>query len=65
MTADVIRFPARRGRCIWVLTENEGEWIVLAGENGWLHGDLFDAIADAQWMSTNCGLPIRLKETAP
>ena len=38
---------------------NEGGWLVLAGDHGWLHGDLHEAFEDAQWLSENLGLPIR------
>jgi hypothetical protein len=35
-----------------------GGWYVLAGDNGWLHGDRRSAVDDALWMSKNLGLPI-------
>jgi hypothetical protein len=64
MSGTVIRFPGRRSRVIWVFTEAEGEWLVLAGEHGWLHGDIADAHANACWLAANCGLPIRMRVPA-
>jgi hypothetical protein len=65
MSADVIRFPGRRSRVIWLLHECAGGWLLLVGSSGWLYGDLFDAIAAAQWMSANLGgLPIRMRVPA-
>ena len=31
------RFPMRRSSAVWIVRE-DGAWLVLAGENGWLHG---------------------------
>jgi hypothetical protein len=44
---------------IWILPLAESGWLVLHGARGWLHGDYGDAIADAQWLARNAGLPIR------
>jgi hypothetical protein len=55
---NIVRFPARHMRCIWVLRENAA-LIVVAGDHGWLFGDFRAAHADAQWLSKNLGLPIR------
>ena len=38
---------------------NEGGWLVLAGDHGWLHGDPGAAFEDARWLSENLGQPIR------
>lgn len=63
MSAAVIRFPARRSNCIWLLLDCDG-WLVLFHEYGWLHGSYAAALADARWLSRNLGLPIRRKEAA-
>ena len=54
----------RRTACIWLMPEAEGEWLVLAGEHGWAHGDYDAARDDARWLARNLGLPIRRKEAA-
>jgi hypothetical protein len=59
------RFPMRHAACVWLLAEDEGKWLVLAGEHGWSHGDYDAARDDARWMARNLGLPIRRKEAAP
>jgi hypothetical protein len=46
-------------RCVWVLRADAGGWLVLAGDNGWLHGNFRSAMHDAYWLSQNLGLPIR------
>lgn len=58
MTAEVIRFPARRSTVI-LLTSTEDGWIIIAGDHGWLHGDRSSALADARWLSRNLRLPVR------
>jgi hypothetical protein len=56
----LIRFPARRSSCVWLLRENGGGWLVLVGSHGWHHGDHRTALDDARWLSANLGgLPIR------
>jgi hypothetical protein len=60
MSSDrIIRFPARRGRAIWVLPLAESGWLVLARGHGWLHGDRRSALEDAEWLARNLGFPIR------
>ena len=54
----VIRFPARRASCVWVVLDGDG-WLVLAGSHGWAHGDYDAALADARWLARNLNLPIR------
>jgi hypothetical protein len=54
----IIRFPPRRSAAVWILND-EGAWLVLAGSNGWLHGDRSAAFEDAQWLARNLQLPIR------
>ena len=53
------RFPMRRAACIWLLRETGGAWLVLARDHGWLHGNRCTALADAQWLGRNLGLPVR------
>jgi hypothetical protein len=55
----VIRFPGRHIACVWLLREGVG-FLVLARGHGWLHGSRSEAIADAQWLAANLGLPIRV-----
>ena len=57
--SSIIRFPPRRSAAVWLMRAREGGWLVLARGHGWLHGDRNSAIADAQWLAENYGLPIR------
>jgi hypothetical protein len=41
-----------------LLRECDG-WLVLARDHRWTHGDYYSALADAEWMARNLGLPIR------
>ena len=59
MTAEIINFPPRRSACVWMLRD-DGCWLVLAGENGWLHGSSVHALQDAAWLAENLSLPIRV-----
>ena len=61
MSNAIERFPMRRAACVRLLREG-GAWLVLALEHGWLHGDRCAALADAQWLGRNLGLPIRETE---
>ena len=54
----VIRFPARRASCVWVVLDGDG-WLGLAGSHGWMHGTMAAALADARWLTRNLNLPIR------
>jgi hypothetical protein len=54
----------RRAACVWLLLDCDG-WLVLARDHGWIHDDYYSALADAQWMARNLGLPVRYRETAP
>ena len=58
------RFPMRHMACVWLLPEPSGAWLVLAREHGWFHGSYLAALADAQWLARNLGLPIRFKGVA-
>ena len=50
VTARVLKFPTK---AIRVIRDGSGAWLVLAGSNGWLHGDHAAAMAE------NYGRPIR------
>lgn len=57
------RFPGRRAMCVWLLCVADG-WLVSARDHSWLHGSYAAALADAEWMARNLGLPIRYREAA-
>jgi hypothetical protein len=59
IAANVERFPPRRSMAIWLMRNYDDEWLVLAGANGWSHGDYHSALIDAKWLSENLDLPIR------
>jgi hypothetical protein len=61
---NIERFPMRRTACVWLLRETNSTWLVCAREHGWLHGSYLAALADAQWLARNLGLPIRFKGAA-
>jgi hypothetical protein len=65
MTARVVPFPLRaRLAAILVVPElGGGGWLALCGSHGWLFSAREAAIAEAKWLSCNCGLPVR--EIAP
>jgi len=54
----VVRFPARRAACVWLIRQSE-TWLVLARGHGWLHGRYQDALADAYWLARNLGVAVR------
>jgi hypothetical protein len=58
---DVYRFPPRRSAAIRIVGDGAA-WLVLAREHGWLHGSRAEAIADAQWLALNLGIPVRGSE---
>jgi hypothetical protein len=58
-SADVIRFPPRRMRCVRIIREASGAWLVVALSHGWIFGDRRSAFAGARWLARNLGLPIR------
>jgi hypothetical protein len=60
----LVRFPPRRAAVVWLLLDRDG-WLVIARDHGWSFGDFPSALADAQWLSQNLGMPIRLKEVSP
>jgi hypothetical protein len=55
----LLRFPIRRLRVVLITPACEGGWFVLVGAHGWIFGSRADAIAEAQWLSENFGLPVR------
>jgi hypothetical protein len=60
MTAPVIPFKRKYAAAVFIVPAEEGGWLVLVGDDGWLHGSVLDAWADAQWMADNLNLPIRM-----
>jgi len=58
------RFPMPHSAVVWLLREASGAWLVLARDAGWIHGDYRSALADAEWMARNLGLPIRYRKAA-
>jgi hypothetical protein len=56
--ADIVPFP-RRSLAIWIARDGAA-WLVLVGNHGWLFGSRREAEHDAQWLSRNLGLPIRV-----
>jgi hypothetical protein len=54
----MIRFPARRGACVWIMREGRA-WLVVALGHGWLFGSRGEALADARWLARTLGLPVR------
>lgn len=61
---NLIRFPLRRIGAVIVVREH-GEWLSIAGGNGWAFGSFADACAEAQWLSQNMGLPVRVLRSVP
>jgi hypothetical protein len=60
----VVRLAPRR-YAIFVFPDLDGGWLTLAGPHGWLCGSRAEAIAEAQWLADNFGLPVRVREVAP
>jgi hypothetical protein len=58
--AQIIRFPARKAAAIFVTEAREGGVVVMAVEHCWLHGNSSGAFEDAEWLSKNLGMPIRV-----
>jgi hypothetical protein len=63
--AVVIRFPPRRVRCVRLVRDPSGGWLVVARSHGWLFEDRSAALADVQWLSRNLDLPIRDEQQGP
>jgi hypothetical protein len=53
--SNVVRFPTRNAAAIFIAKVVDGEWLVLARDHGWLHGDRRAALADAHWLRWNLG----------
>ena len=58
LQGQVIRFPSHAIAAVRVLCD-EGGWLTLCGDHGWLHDTRRDAIRAAAWLSAKCGLPLR------
>jgi hypothetical protein len=50
--------PRRAPAAVRITREGKA-WLVVVGAHGWLHGDERSALADARWLASNFGLPIR------
>jgi hypothetical protein len=60
LTSAVLRLPPRRFAAVFICEERSGGgWLALAGSHGWLCGSRADAIAEAEWLARNLGLPVR------
>jgi hypothetical protein len=57
--AQVVRLAPRRFFAILICPDRDGGWLALAGAHGWLFGSRADALAEARWLSSNFGLPVR------
>jgi hypothetical protein len=56
----LLKLPPRRAAAIFVVETSAGGWLVIAREHGWLHGDAVSAFQDAEWLSQNFNLPVRV-----
>jgi hypothetical protein len=54
--SNIFRFPIQAV----LMMPADGCWLVTVGAHGWLHGSSIPALDDAQWLSRNYGLPVRL-----
>jgi hypothetical protein len=57
----LLRFTlrARLAAILVVPVARDSGWLALWGSHGWLFGSHADAIAEAQWLARNLGLPVR------
>jgi hypothetical protein len=60
MSAQIIRFPARRQHAILVV-EYDGEFFVLRGSHGWLHVSRADALNEARALADDDGTCVVVK----
>jgi hypothetical protein len=60
MSARIIQFPTRNTAAIFVREVPGAGWLVLARGHAWAHGDRHAAVQDAEWLSDNLSLPIRV-----
>jgi hypothetical protein len=57
--SDILPFPDRHQKCIWLL-RNDPVWFTIApGGHAWLHTSSAAGLNDALWLSENFGLPTR------
>jgi hypothetical protein len=56
------RFPSRLS-CIWLIREELGGWLVVAGSFGWLHGSYNEAMDEAVRLARS--LQITIREVRP
>jgi hypothetical protein len=50
---------APQPEAVVIRRDEDGGWLVIVGDQGWLCGSLREARAEAQWLSRNRDLPIR------
>ena len=55
----LIRFPPRHTTAVWIAREDQGAWVVLLRDHGWLFGCYREALREARWHSRNLDFPIR------
>jgi hypothetical protein len=59
-TGVILPFPARGPFAVRVECESDGdEWLVLARNHGWLHGDRCAALRDAYQIARGFGVAVR------
>jgi hypothetical protein len=56
---DVLRFPPRASSAVWIIHDPEDGWLVRAHAHAWPCASREQAVATAQWLAKNWGLPIR------
>ena len=57
----VVRFPTRRHSAVFVTAEPLGGFYVVARSFGWLFKSLNAALAEAQRLGADLGLPVRVE----
>jgi hypothetical protein len=62
MTATILQFSRRRQRNIIVVHEPDDGWFVIRGSHGWLHGDAWQAFADAQQLASDDAVAIVVRQ---
>ena len=60
MTEQIIPFPVRGPFNVLVMRD-EGAWLVVARDHGWLHGNRRSAIRDAKWLAEGFGVAIEVR----
>jgi len=58
---NIARFPTRRHSAVFVTREALGGYLVLARSFGWLFESFSAALAQAQRLGADLGLPVRVE----